>query len=223
MPNLFSAIDESKPFYSGSELILLENFLDDNACKDWVAFADGKAGSHAPVGSVNNSGSAKNTQNFGFVADRINLLSEQKYKKQAVELFDNVYRNIISKNYGVKIEWFEIPHILRYKEGGNYNYHSDSELWDKGLQSWVKGIDRDYSCILYLNSEFTGGTLVFPHLNLRLHPRAGLMVIFPSDHRFLHSAEKVLSGRRYAMVTWGAECGVVRVMGSPPPHIVRLK
>ena len=222
MPKLFSPIDPLKPVYSGSELILIENFLDDSTCKKWVTFADKKAGAHAPVGDINNPGAAKNLKNLGFVADRINLISEAAYKNDAIALFDNVYRNMVSKNYGVSIEWFEIPHILRYTKGGNYNYHSDSEAWNEKEQCWVKGVDRDFSCVMYLNSEFTGGSLAFPYLNLRLHPRAGLLVVFPSDHRFLHSAEETLSGNRYVMVTWAARQGVARVMKSPPPHIIRL-
>lgn len=222
MSDLFSPIDQSKPIYSGPELVLIENYLDQVSCEKWVSFADKKSGSHAPVGGINTMGKAENTKNLGFVADRINLFSEPEYKNNAIELFDNVYRNVVSKIYGQEIEWFEIPHILRYKEGGNYNYHSDSEAWDQAQQRWVKGVDRDYSCIMYLNSEFTGGTLAFPYLNLRLHPKAGLLVVFPSDHRFLHSAEETLSGHRYAMVTWAAKRGIDRVMKSLPPHIVRM-
>jgi len=220
---LFTAIDKTKPVYTGPELLVLENYIDKKTCEKWVDFAEQKSGVSAPVGSTKVSGRSENTQNQGFVADRINLMSEPVHKLDATNLYKEIYGEHIPKHYGVEMEWFEIPHILRYKAGGNYNYHSDSEAWNDQQKRWVKGVDRDYSCVTYLNSNFTGGTLAFPHLNLRLHPREGLIVVFPSDHRFLHSAEETLTGKRYAMVTWGARYGSERVMLVPPPHIVRLR
>jgi len=219
--SLFTPIDNSKPVYNGTELMVVENCLSVSECEQWVEFAERKAGVPAPVGNTQNSGAAaQNVQNQAFVADRINLMAEPEQKAAAIALYRDLYGRQVKKHYGIDIEWFEIPHILRYTSGGNYNYHADAEAWDQQQQCWVRGVDRDYSCVTYLNSDFTGGTLAFPYLNLRLHPRAGLVVIFPSDHRFLHSAEETTSGKRYAMVTWAAKIGSERVMA--PPHVVRL-
>ena len=221
MSVLFTPIDTSKPVYNGPELMVVENCLGADECVQWVRFAERKAGVPAPVGTTQNPGiAAQNAQNEAFVADRINLMAEPAQKAAAIALYRDVYGRLVKSYYGVDIEWFEIPHILRYVSGGNYVYHADAEAWDQQQQCWVRGVDRDYSCITYLNSDFTGGTLAFPYLNIRLHPRAGLVVVFPSDHRFLHAAEETTSGVRYAMVTWAARVGSERVM--VPPQVVRL-
>ncbi len=89
-------------------------------------------------------------------------------------------------------------------------------FWTK-ITVWIQG-----NRIIYLNNEFTGGTLAFPNYNLRFHPRPGMLVCFPSDHRFMHYAEEVKSGIRYAMVTWGAEKGSVRVPGGRPNDPIML-
>lgn len=223
MTELFTAIDESRPIYNGPELMVLEDCLSAEQCRWWVQFAKSKSGVRAPVGSAQSAGVAQNVQDQAFVADRINLMSEPEQKAAAIKLYRDVYGKWVKAHYGIDIEWFEIPHILRYTSGGNYKYHADAEAWDQHNQCWVRGVDRDYSCITYLNSDFTGGALSFPYLNLKLNPRAGLVVVFPSDHRFLHSAEETSSGERYAMVTWAASVGSERVMPAAPPHVVRLQ
>lgn len=61
------------------------------------------------------------------------------------------------------------------------------------------------------------GTFVFPNLCVRLRPKAGMLVAFPSDHRFLHGVEPVTSGERYAIAGWAAALGVPKVGPRPPP------
>jgi predicted 2-oxoglutarate/Fe(II)-dependent dioxygenase YbiX len=143
-------------------------------------------------------------------------------REDCLAIVDDVFRHRVKQHYGVDIEWFEFPHILRYREGGNYRPHSDADKWNPQTKSWDRTMDRDYSAIIYLNSEFSGGTIAFPHLNLRIQPRTGMLVIFPSDHRFVHTAEPTLSGTRYALVTWSAKQGGERVMNRLPNKTVRL-
>jgi predicted 2-oxoglutarate/Fe(II)-dependent dioxygenase YbiX len=64
---------------------------------------------------------------------------------------------------------------------------------------------RDFSFLIYLNEEFTGGEIVFPNFDFKLIPKKGMFVCFPSDHRFIHKVTETLSGIRYAIVTWAAD------------------
>ncbi|MCA9540819.1 MAG: 2OG-Fe(II) oxygenase, partial [Myxococcales bacterium] len=50
----------------------------------------------------------------------------------------------------------------------------------------------------------------FPRLGCRVQPRKGMLVAFPSDHRYEHAAEPTESGRRYALVSWAALRGTAR-------------
>ena len=222
MDSLFSPLDPGKPVYSGRELLLAQNYLDAAGCAELIAYADRVGAKPAPVGDPRGGGRVGNRQDSAFTADRIDIHSDPRIVERSYAMCRNIYVNGVAPYYGVEIEWFEVPHILRYHPGGNYIVHSDCENWDERQNCWVKGVDRDFSSILYLNSGFTGGALAFPNLNLRIHPQAGLLVTFPSDHRFMHSAEETLSGKRYAFVTWAARKGADRVMQGTPPHIVRL-
>ena len=223
MNPFYSAIDPEKPIYAGRELLIAQNYLDAEGCAALIAYADRTGGKPAPVGDPKGDGRVGNTQDPAFTADRIDIHSDPQVVERSLAMCQDIYANGVAQFYGVGIEWFEVPHILRYHPGGHYIVHSDSENWDESQQRWVKGVDRDYSSILYLNSEFTGGSLAFPNLNLRIHPQAGLLVTFPSDHRFMHAAEETLTGQRYAFVTWAARKGAARVMQGTPPHIVRLE
>ena len=77
-------------------------------------------------------------------------------------------------------------------------------------------MDRDVSVLVYLDNDYTGGELVFPNFGLRLEPRAGMLVAFPSDHRYCHSARPVTSGMRHVIVSWAAAWGTTRVHDNPP-------
>jgi predicted 2-oxoglutarate/Fe(II)-dependent dioxygenase YbiX len=104
---------------------------------------------------------------------------------------------------------------LRYRPGGHYKPHADSENWHREQRQWVRGMDRDYSILVYLNDGYDGGELRFPNFGFRLQPRAGLLVCFPSDHRYLHEVAPVTAGTRYALVSWITARGTPRVGGRP--------
>ena len=61
---------------------------------------------------------------------------------------------------------------------------------------------RDYSALVYLNDNFTGGELVFPDVDVVIIPRAGLLVAFPSNHKCVHAVPKILSEKRYSIPVW---------------------
>jgi 2OG-Fe(II) oxygenase superfamily len=80
--------------------------------------------------------------------------------------------------------------------------HADNEQRKHGR--WVPNHtpQRDYTGVAYLNDDFTGGELVFPALDAVITPKPGLLVGFPSNHKFLHAVPKVLSGKRYSLPVW---------------------
>jgi 2-oxoglutarate-Fe(II)-dependent oxygenase superfamily protein len=86
--------------------------------------------------------------------------------------------------------------------GDSHIAHADNERIEHGR--WVPNHtpQRDYTGLAYLNDDFTGGELVFPDLDVVIVPKAGLLVVFPSDHEFVHAVPKVLSGKRYSLPVW---------------------
>ena len=117
---------------------------------------------------------------------------------------------------GCGIDWYELPQLLRYEAGGFYVYHSDAYDYVTEEGGWRKAVDRDISLLLYLNDEYTGGGLEFNSLSYTLQPRAGMLVWFPSDFRYMHMAKLVTSGRRYVIVSWAGATGVERVQPERP-------
>ena len=69
---------------------------------------------------------------------------------------------------------------------------------------------------LYLDDDYEGGELEFPNFNFKMRPRAGMLVYFPSDSRYRHSALAVTSGTRHAIVTWMSLEGVEKVRTAMP-------
>jgi hypothetical protein len=127
-----------------------------------------------------------------------------------IPIVERAFSGELRRHYGVEFEWFEHPDILRYDPGGHYAVHNDSEVWDARSESWRLAEDRQYSVLIYLNSEFVGGAIHFPEIDFTVHPRPGLLLAFPSDHRYAHTALPVESGTRYVIVSWGAVAGAER-------------
>ena len=86
--------------------------------------------------------------------------------------------------------------------GDSHVAHADNERREHGR--WVPNHtpQRDYTGLAYLNDDFTGGELVFPDLDIVIVPKPGLLVGFPSNHKFVHAVPKVLSGKRYSLPVW---------------------
>jgi predicted 2-oxoglutarate/Fe(II)-dependent dioxygenase YbiX len=86
--------------------------------------------------------------------------------------------------------------------GDSHIPHADNERREHGR--WVPNHtpQRDYTGLAYLNDDFTGGELVFPDRDLVIAPKPGLLVGFPSNHKFVHAVPKVLSGKRYSLPVW---------------------
>ena len=85
-----------------------------------------------------------------------------------------------------------VYNILKYESGQEYKVHYDG----------ATGQGRHISCILYLNESYEGGEIEFPAFGFKIKPQAGMLVMFPSNFAYRHIAHPVLSGTKYAMVTW---------------------
>jgi predicted 2-oxoglutarate/Fe(II)-dependent dioxygenase YbiX len=92
--------------------------------------------------------------------------------------------------------------VARMSSGDSHIPHANNEQREHGR--WVPNHtpQRDYTGLAYLNDDFTGGELVFPDRDVVVTPNPGLLVAFPSNHKFVHAVPKVLSGKRYCLPVW---------------------
>lgn len=120
-------------------------------------------------------------------------------------VFLDMIVNHVEPFYGKRLHWWERPQLLCYKEGGRYDPHVDADRWvgyPNGGGYWEPYLDRHVSLLIYLNEEFTGGALNFPDHKMKIQPKTGTLVAFPSSSEFRHGAEPTKSGIRLVMVSW---------------------
>lgn len=183
-------------------ILVVEGFLGTGVCEEWCEFMNSRPTASLPVQDVSNFKSSKQVlweQHEGRITETIDL--EDK-KKDVLREVVRGYRDYATRFFETDLDTIEQPSVLKYLPGGRYNAHSDSEYWSDHDHQWIRSLERDYSILLYLNDGFEGGGLFFPNFNFRLEPKRGMLVAFPSDHRYLHAAEPLLSGIRFAVVSW---------------------
>ena len=87
-------------------------------------------------------------------------------------------------------------HLLKYTEGGFYDWHVDHS----------KKAPRMMSIILFINDDYEGGGLRFRKNQSDegwiAEPKANRIVMWPSNFMFAHKVEPVKKGTRYSCVSW---------------------
>lgn len=203
-------------------LFMFENYLDKGYREDLVAYAEQCNGQSLMV--IDNE--ASTPDNIVKVIDKHRITERVDLGERRQEINDLVKKTFVdlaNQCAGRSLDWFEAPELMRYRPGGFYSKHADSENVDPQTRKWSKVIDRDLSLLIYLNNEYEGGELSFYKFNYQVWPRAGGVVMFPSDHRYLHQAEKVTQGVRYAIVSWASVRGIPKVASKPPKPAILLK
>jgi predicted 2-oxoglutarate/Fe(II)-dependent dioxygenase YbiX len=98
--------------------------------------------------------------------------------------------------YAIKHDIEQLHHesyqLLKYSTGQEYKAHADGST----------GTGRAVSAIVYLNEDFGGGEVEFVNFGLKIKPKPGLLLLFPSTYPYSHIAHPVTSGTKYALVTW---------------------
>ncbi len=197
--------------------LLVQNFLDPNVCDAIVNECEVQEGVPHTIGEVGAEISPK--RSGGRTSEFIDI---RTLKADINGVVRHIFGNVVSHHFQKPIDWFELPEILRYREGGEYKPHSDAENWNAEKKEWSRVLDRDFSILLYLNDGYTGGEIDFPNFGLKLQPKKGLLIAFPSDSRYVHAARPVTSGVRYALVSWAAAKGTMRTSLEPRPHSIKL-
>lgn len=109
----------------------------------------------------------------------------------AMEKYVWHYRNTfdiqVSKNEGYT--------VLKYGRGAEYKGHVDHAASNA----------RVFSLVGFMNDVEIGGELVFPLYDAKIKPKAGSVIMFPSNFPFYHYAKPVGETNdevKYSFVTW---------------------
>lgn len=204
--------DERPPPFG---LVVIDDFIDKDFAADLVAFANSRPGARLMVidQQASTPDNVVKVEDQRRIAERVDLAER---RVQVSQLVKSVFVRLAKQHYGAALDWFEAPDLMRYRPGGFYIRHADSQNMDPQTRLWKKVIDRDLSLLIYLNDDFEGGEISFHKFRYQLRPRAGMAVMFPSDHRYLHAAEIVTKGVRYAIVSWASVQGIAKIASAPP-------
>ena len=112
--------------------------------------------------------------------------------------------NLVSADEAIVPDGYciEAMNFLKYKPGCFYKTHSDEPLF--GFSTTYS--TRRLSYVLFVNDDFSGGSLHFPNHKTTITPKKNTLIIFPSDWTYLHQVKPVLRGTRKTVVTWGGWC-----------------
>jgi hypothetical protein len=136
----------------------------------------------------------RNCQDFIYTKEQLGEPTE--YSKDLIKIHEEVEKSLracmddYTPRYHIGIKWFGAFNMVKYGPGEKFNVHSD---------------DGDpyrctVSCVAYINDNYTGGDLYFNHLDLKIKPEAGDLILFPSSYIYSHASIPVEEGVKYAIV-----------------------
>lgn len=104
------------------------------------------------------------------------------------------------------------PEINPGANDGYMHSHCDSEHIDGSeidlsktfvtYDNEVTPLLNEITALLYLNDDFVGGEIEFSEYDLKIRPKKGMLLIFPSGHQYMHQVKEVKSGTRFFCTTF---------------------
>jgi len=86
--------------------------------------------------------------------------------------------------------------MTRWRLGEDQKPHADSENLDGSPHPYPW---RQYGAIMYLNTDYEGGQLIFPQHGVAPVISAGMLAFFPGDRHHVHGVTPIERGVRYTL------------------------
>lgn len=139
---------------------------------------------------------ASDNENYIFGYQKQTDASKLETSSEKVKFIYNTLWDVLEKaglDYSTELGLEKVPpsplSISKYIVGGAMGAHVDDYK--------QPGISPVMSGVLYLNDNVEGGELFFPNQDLKIKPKAGSIVIFPSVEPFFHESLVVTKGEKY--------------------------
>jgi hypothetical protein len=127
------------------------------------------------------------------------------------------------------IWWRNRGHVLRYDPGKHLGLHNDNDTnyratgGERYIPYGQVGARQTVAVLLYINdcvdsvdqldgTNYSGGELYFPYLNISHQAKKGDIIIFPTNYVASHGVNEVTGGTRYAYLEFFSQ-------GSPDINI----
>ena len=162
-----------------------------------------------------------NPNRFINVAEDINEWEDSKVRADAGPVIDKSTRNCsitkLHTSFKHPIEWFELAKIM-WMYGNQYSrnfyvpfasmeilqmikYNPNTDFYKPHIDSGPD-FPRCISSILYLNDIDKGGETYFDKFNISVSPKAGRLLMFPSNFIYSHEGRPPINETKYVVVTW---------------------
>jgi len=183
----------------GADVLLFESLLDIALCSHIIQIAQ--------CSHFEQAGIELATVKTQIRSNEILYLGEKSSLLQSTnQLLINricIIQQTLYQIYKIKFSQIETCSILRYQSGQFYKRHVDNLLLASRRDEAAQGVPtRDVSIVGYLNDDFAGGETFFDRQKLKVKPRQGSVLVFPSYYTHPHQSLPVIAGCKYAFTSW---------------------
>jgi hypothetical protein len=188
-------------FNSDEEILIIENYISNETAK-FLSTAFNKYLSLNPHGIFSGPSRGENAHEINSY-NPIIPHGSNKETNLAIDIISMICKltSIAVSEYAQKELVMKSIFYGVMRTGSSNGLHMDNYFEDyKGRPIYKEASEEDYSGLLYLNDEYTGGELEFPKQGLKLKPKPGTLILFRGDETKPHQVLPVLSGNRANIV-----------------------
>lgn len=179
-------------------IVVLNVNLKESLVKKIISYIDFKAKKKMKIRGIGDDGTLdtnkRNVYGFSLTDESIAQKVFFRHVTDIIFTFLPNYNAKFKHNFARKVNQVD---FLKYKPGGKYGIHIDSDL----------ASPRTVSCIINLNENYEGGDFVFFNpINdeemKRIKCKKGTIIFFPSNFLCPHAVQPITKGARYSIVSW---------------------
>ena len=164
-------------FLSQENLAIIKSFIDNNQSA-WPSLA---------------------SNNFwaGRSLDHYNILDRTVQDIMLTSM--NQITKVVEQHSGFEKLYSDLLQIVRWPSGYELHPHADGENPNEQPHpfSW-----RLFGSVLYINNDYQGGEIHYPHLGMSIKPKPGMLAVHPGTLEFLHGVRPVTDGVRYTIASF---------------------
>jgi prolyl 4-hydroxylase len=179
-----------------------ENVANQQECKELTDLAKGKLQPSAVLGDSKKKLSSARKSDQAWI--------HHNFNEKVLQISER-----IASIVGQPLNHAEKLQIVRYQPGGMFNAHFDTFQSSSklGREYLLKGGQRIYTALLYLNTVQAGGETFFPALSLDISPTQGNLLVFENFSRETnqvhllarHGSRPLKEGEKWIATLWFRE------------------